>query len=144
MALFEQVDALGGAACAIEAAFFQEEIARSAYEFQLHVERGDTVIVGVNRFADGEEAPVIPSPDYSALEREQVLRVQAVRSARDGGAVTTALAALAAASAAYASAGDSSRQHLTPLIIDAVRARASVGEISDVFGNAWGAYRPGG
>ena len=143
MALLEQVDALGGAARAIEAAFFQEEIARSAYEFQLRVERGDTVIVGVNRFADGVEAPVVPSPDFSALEREQVQRVQAVRAARDGGAVTRALAALTAASAAYASAGDNSRQHLIPLIIDAVRARASVGEISDVFSGAWGAYRPG-
>ena len=144
MALLEQVDALGGAACAIEAAFFQDEIARSAYEFQLRVERGDTVIVGVNRFADGGEAPVVPTPDYSALEREQVQRVQAVRSARDAGAVTTALAALAAASAAYASAGATSRQHLMPLIIAAARARASVGEISDVFSSAWGAYRPGG
>ena len=144
MALLEQVDALGGAARAIEAAFFQEEIARSAYEFQLRVERGDTVIVGVNRFADGAEAPVVPTPDYSALEREQVQRVQAVRAARDVDAVTTALGALAAASTAYASAGHPSREHLMPLIIDAVRARASVGEISDVFSGAWGAYRPGG
>ena len=142
MALLDRVDALGGAARAIEAAFFQEEIARSAYEFQLRVERGDTVIVGVNRFADGADAPVIASPDYSALERGQVARVQAVRAARDAGAVTAALSALSTASAGYAPDGGTVRVHLMPLIIDAVRARASVGEISDVLGAAWGAYRP--
>src|SRR6185436_8346620 len=70
-ALLERVDELGGAANAIEASFFQEEIGRSAYEHQLRVERGETVIVGVNKFSDGSEVPVVPAPDYSALEREQ-------------------------------------------------------------------------
>src|SRR3954469_6345956 len=65
VALMEQVDALGGAARAIDAGFFQEEIGRSAYEYQLKVERGESVIVGVNKFAGGEEPPVIPTPDYS-------------------------------------------------------------------------------
>ena len=63
--LIEQVDELGGAARAIAAGFFQEEIARSAYEHQLRVERGETVIVGVNRFADGEEPPVDPGARLS-------------------------------------------------------------------------------
>src|SRR5450432_1196227 len=67
-ALLQRVDEMGGAARAIDAGFFQEEIARSAYEFQLRVERGETTIIGVNKFADDAKAPVIPSPDYSALE----------------------------------------------------------------------------
>jgi methylmalonyl-CoA mutase N-terminal domain/subunit len=141
--LLARVDELGGAAQAIAAGFFQEEIGRSAYEHQLRVERGETTIVGVNRFADGAEPPVIPSPDYSALERDQVSRLAAVRAARDAGAVRRALDALGDAAAGYVGAHARERAHLMPLIIDAVRARASVGEISDVLGARWGTYRPG-
>jgi len=142
-ALLQKVDALGGAAKAITAGFFQEEIGRSAYEYQLRVERGETVVVGVNRFADSETVPVFPSPDYSALEREQVARVHAVRSTRNRAAVDEALAILGAAAASYAGDAGPERAPLMPLIIDAVRARASVGEISDVLGARWGTYRPG-
>jgi methylmalonyl-CoA mutase N-terminal domain/subunit len=142
-ALLQRVDELGGAAKAIEAGFFQEEIARSAYEFQLRVERGETTIVGVSKFTEGDEVPVIPSPNYSALEREQVARLKSVRAARDANAVHAALDALAQASSSYAVEWHQPRPHLMPLIIDAVRARASVGEISDVLSGVWGAYRPG-
>ena len=142
LALLARVDALGGAARASEAGFFQDEIGRSAYEFQLRVERGDTVIVGVNKFTDGADAPVVPSPDYSALERNQVARLRAVRAGRDAGAVRAALDALARDAATYAGASAEPRAHLMPRIIDAVRARASVGEISDVLSAVWGAYRP--
>ena len=61
--LLARVDELGGSERAIAAGFFQEEIARSAYEYQLSVERGETVVVGVNRFGDGAPPPVIPTPD---------------------------------------------------------------------------------
>jgi methylmalonyl-CoA mutase N-terminal domain/subunit len=142
-ALLVRVDELGGAAPAIAAGFFQDEIGRSAYEHQLRVERGETVVVGVNKFADGAEPPVIPSPDYSALEREQVARVAAVRAARDAAQVSKALAVLGEAAVAYTGDAGTDRPHLMPLIIDAVRARASVGEISDVLAARWGAYRPG-
>jgi methylmalonyl-CoA mutase N-terminal domain/subunit len=70
MELLARVDSIGGAAKAISASFFQEEIAKSAYAFQMKVERGETVIVGVNRFDDGSEVPTIATPDYSRLERE--------------------------------------------------------------------------
>ena len=142
LALLARVDELGGAALAIEAGFFQEEIGRSAYEFQLRVERGETVIVGVNKFADDAETPVIPSLDYSALEREQVARLEGVRAARDSARVAAALAALAAASTSYLDGDAVPRAALMPLIVDAVRARASVGEVSDVLSASWGAYRP--
>ena len=143
LALLERVDALGGAAKAIAAGFFQEEIGRSAYEHQLRVERGETVIVGVNRFAEGGDAAPIASPDYSALEREQVERVRAVRSGRDASAVQAALAALAAAAQGFGESAGSPHAQLMPLIVNAVRARASVGEISDVLSASWGVYRPG-
>jgi methylmalonyl-CoA mutase N-terminal domain/subunit len=135
LALLERVDALGGAAKAINAAFFQDEIARSAYEHQLRVERGETVIVGVNKFSDDSPPPVIPSPDFSSLEREQVQRVRAMRAGRDGDRVRASLAALRAAAAKP----DVPKMES---IIDAVRARATVGEIADTLRECWGTYRP--
>jgi methylmalonyl-CoA mutase N-terminal domain/subunit len=68
MALIEKADSLGGSEAAIAAGFFQEEIARSAYEHQLRVESGATTVVGVNRFTNDDPPPAIPAPDYSALE----------------------------------------------------------------------------
>ena len=142
--LMAKVEELGGSAAAIAAGFFQEEIARSAYEFQLRVESGDTVIVGVNKFADGQDPPVIPAPDFSALERGQVARLREVRARRDGAAVGRALDRLRDAAGSYrdGAAMDGGRSELMPLIIDAVRSRASVGEISDALESVWGRYRP--
>jgi methylmalonyl-CoA mutase N-terminal domain/subunit len=143
-ALLARVDELGGAARAIAAGFFQEEIGRSAYEYQLSVERGETTIVGVNRFADDSTPPDIPTPDYSALERDQVASLRAVRAKRDDGAVRRALDALVDAAGPYASDDAGARTALMPRIVDAVRARASVGEISDALASVWGTYRPNG
>jgi methylmalonyl-CoA mutase N-terminal domain/subunit len=141
MQLLARVDELGGAARAIEAGFFQQEIGRSAYEHQLRVERGETVIVGVNRFTDGSEVPVVPAPDYSALAREQVARLTGMRERRDGPRLSAALNALRDAADGYlqTSAG---RTPLMPLIVEAVRARGTVGEISDCLRERWGTYRP--
>jgi methylmalonyl-CoA mutase N-terminal domain/subunit len=140
-ALVGRVDALGGAERAIAAGFMQEEIARSAYEQQMRVERAETVIVGVNRYTDGKEPPSIPTPDYSALERGQVERVRAVRANRDAGAVNRALTRLRDESRPYASR-TLERPPLMPLIIDAVRVRATVGEIADALRASWSEYRP--
>jgi methylmalonyl-CoA mutase N-terminal domain/subunit len=141
MSLLGRVDAIGGAERAIAAGFMQEEIGRSAYEQQKRIERGETVIVGVNRFSDGKEPPSIHVPDYTALERAQMERVRTVRTKRDHASTTRALRALGEASRSYLSS-DSSRAPLMPLIIDAVRARATVGEIADTFRETWGEYRP--
>jgi methylmalonyl-CoA mutase N-terminal domain/subunit len=135
--LIQKVDSLGGSEKAIAAGFFQEEIARSAYEHQLRVEAGETVIVGVNRFVDEEEPLPIRAPNYSALEKAQVRSVKAVRKKRDATRVKEALAALR-----DASASPSKERHLMPRIIDAVRARATVGEISETLAATWGFYRP--
>jgi methylmalonyl-CoA mutase N-terminal domain/subunit len=134
--LIAKVDALGGSEKAIAAGFFQEEIARSAYEHQLRVEAGETVIVGVNRFADNEAPPPIEAPDYSALEREQVASLAQVREKRPAANFQQAMKNLADASS-------SGRKGLVPFIIDAVRARATVGEISDILAASWGFHRPG-
>ena len=132
--LIEQVDAMGGATAAIERGYFQESIARSAWELQQAQESGRQVVVGVNRFTDEAPAPVLPTPDYSALAARQRARLAAVRSRRDAGAVASALGALEAAAAGSAA--------LMPLIIECVRVRASIGEIADAFRRTWGLYRP--
>jgi methylmalonyl-CoA mutase N-terminal domain/subunit len=141
--LLKRVDDMGGAGAAIAAGFFQEEIARSAYEFQLRVERGENVIVGVNKFADGTEPPEVPAPDYTTLERGQVERVRKARAKRDQTAVDATLAALRASASCYGQGGEvRSRPPLMPLIVDAVRKRATVGEIAGTLGQEWGKHHP--
>src|SRR5690349_10814597 len=140
MHLLARVDELGGAARAIEAGFLQEEIGRSAYEHQLRVERGETVIVGVNRFSDGSDVPVVAAPDYSALEREQVAQLVEVRAGRDAARLSSALDALREAASGYTQSTSARRTPLMPLIVDAVRARGTVGEISDCLREEWGTY----
>jgi methylmalonyl-CoA mutase N-terminal domain/subunit len=135
--LIAKVDELGGSEEAIASGFFQEEIARSAYEHQLRVEAGETVIVGVNRFVDDESPPSIPSPDYSSLEKAQVKSVKALRKKRDSAKVKRCLASLTRASADV-----SEGTGLMPLIIDAARARATVGEIASALAEGWGYYHP--
>ena len=137
--LMERVDDLGGAAKAIAASFFQDEIAKSAYAYQLRVERGETVIVGVNRFADASVVPDVPAPDYSALERAQVARLREGRDRRDAGATHDALDALRAAAPCYLERA-ATRTPLMPLILEAVRRRATVGEIAGALASVWGSY----
>jgi methylmalonyl-CoA mutase N-terminal domain/subunit len=137
--LLARVDDLGGAERAIASGFFQDEIARSAYEHQLRVESGETVVVGVNRFSDDSEPEPIPLPDYSRLEAEQVERLRAAREARDDDSAREALDALGTA-AEFADGTFSAP--LMPLIVDAVRKRATLGEISDTLAARWGVYRP--
>ncbi len=134
VALIDQVDGIGGAAVAISKGFFQDAIAQSAYDLQRAQESGAAVVVGVNKFTDGSAAPVIPMPDFSALAVRQRARLAAVKAGRDAGQVALTLAAV----------GDVARGTgpLMPVVIDAVRARATLGEVSDALRQAWGVYRP--
>jgi len=143
MELLTRVDELGGSARAIAAAFFQEEIARSAYEQQMSVERGDTVIVGVNKYSDNSPPPELHTPDFSTLEQQQIARLKAVRSKRDATRVSAALNELGGGAERLSGKGAVRGESLIPKIVDAVRARASVGEIADVFRSRWSEYRPG-
>ena len=142
MKLIERADDLGGSEDAIAAGFFQDEIARSAYEHQLRVESGATTVVGVNRFTDGEPPPPIPSPDFSQLEAEQVRSLSDVRSKRNARAVSAALAAVKTGAAALLHS-ETDAPPVMPSIIDAVRARCSVGEIASALQSEWGVYSPG-
>jgi methylmalonyl-CoA mutase, N-terminal domain len=134
-ALIAEVDALGGAGRAIERGFFQEAIARSAYEVQKAQESGERVVVGVNRFTDDSPPLTIATPDFSALESQQRARLAEVKRRRDREAVRRGLDQVRDAASGAAP--------LMVPIIAAVRSRATLGEISDTLRAVWGVYRPG-
>ena len=127
-----RIEEAGGAADGI--AYMQEEIHRAAYEHQIAVERGERVVVGVNKFAE-EETPIeLSQPDFSALEQSQRTHLASVKAARDAAEVQARLEAVRSAARGT--------ENLMPRIIDAVKANASLGEISDALRAEWGTYRP--
>ncbi len=130
LAYIERIDEMGGAARAV--AFMQEEIHQAAYTHQLQIEAGTRAVVGVNSQVEAEAETRIPKPDYSSLEQGQVDRLVAFRAARDDAAVEGARSEVAAAAR-----GDA---NLLPPIVAAVRAGATLGEISDTLRSAWGTY----
>ncbi len=133
-ALLDEIEERGGAARAIEQHYFQDAIAKSAYEQQRRVENGTDVVIGVNQFVDDAPVPAVPAPDYSGLAAAQRRRLAETRAKRDGAKVDRALAAVE-------QAAKLEQAPLMDLVIDAVRVRATVGEISDVLRETWGVYR---
>ncbi len=133
--LLDDIERAGGAARAIERGLFQQAIAKSAYAQQRAIESGEAVVVGVNEYADDQAIPSVPAPDYTALAVQQRERLAEIRGKRDAGRGKRALEEVAAA------ATDPAAPLMEP-IIAAVRARATVGEISDVLRGVWGEYRP--
>ncbi len=129
----ERVDKLGGSLRAIEEGFFQHEIQRSAYEFQLDVEAQKRIIVGVNKFKTDEKIQVPLQKISEQSREEQVARLKKVKAERDNAAVNSRLQRLSAAAATKA--------NLIPLILECVEAYASVGEISNTLRKAWGEYK---
>jgi methylmalonyl-CoA mutase, N-terminal domain len=132
--LIAEVDQLGGAARAIERGFFQEAIAQSAYQLQKAQESGERVVVGVNRFSDDSPPTSIANPDFSALEDQQRFRLAQIKRGRNAESVTAALTELGRVARGA--------EPLMPPIVAAVRARATLGEISDTLRQVWGVYRP--
>jgi methylmalonyl-CoA mutase N-terminal domain/subunit len=135
--LIGQIDAMGGMLAAIERGWVQEQIHRSAYEWQRQVESGELVVVGVNRFA--EDAPPPPAPSFrldAKVERERARALAQWRSERDGRAVIKARDRLD-----RSARGD---EHLMPPILAAVVARVTLGEICDTLRGVFGTYRPAG
>ena len=130
----ERIDAMGGAVAAIEAGYVQDEIEQAAYDHAKAVDRGEKVVVGVNRFADDRPAQVEVFPIDPAGQAHQVERVRATRASRDAGAVTAALGDLAVAARGSA--------NLLPPMKEALRRRATLGEVSDVLRAELGVHQP--
>jgi methylmalonyl-CoA mutase, N-terminal domain len=135
--LIRRIDELGGMVEAITSGFANQVIADSAWEQQLAVEQGDRVIVGVNEFVDDDRstAGIEMFKLDSGVQERQLARLSRVKRERDGRRVAETLKALE-------QAAPDTRRNLMPEIHEAVSARATVGEISDVLRGVWGQFQP--
>jgi methylmalonyl-CoA mutase N-terminal domain/subunit len=134
LAYIKRIDDLGGAVRAIEQGYVQQEIQNAAYRYQMDVEKGDRIVVGLNKFQVKEAPPKgLLRVDPSVGER-QVEKLRALKTRRDNAAVKAALAALETAAK-----GD---DNLMPPILEAVRKYATLGEVCDVLRGVFGEYRP--
>ena len=133
-AYVEKVDGLGGAVAAIEQGFYQDEIHEAAFRIQRGVETGERVIVGVNRFEDPDEHELELLRVTDEDVAKQVGKLAAFRASRDRAAVDAALAAVEETARGTG--------NLLPSMKEALRARATLGEVSDVLRNVFGEYRP--
>jgi len=128
-----KIDAMGGMVRAIDTGFPQKEIADAAYRYQLMDDRGDKVTVGVNKYVMREEKPINYLRIDEQVELEQIERVRRFKAGRDMARVERRLKQLA----------DACRngQNVMPVVVEAVKDYASLGEISDVYRQVFGLYR---
>jgi methylmalonyl-CoA mutase N-terminal domain/subunit len=133
-AYIRKIDAMGGTSKAIEEGYIQREIQESAYRFQKEIEAGERVYVGINRYTMEEPPPtnlLKVDPRQREIETEKLKKL---RKERDQVAVNRVLARLDEVSR--------TQENVMPAVIEAVKARATVGEICDVWRNIFGEYRP--
>jgi len=128
-----KIDAIGGMLRAIESGFVQGEIQKAAYDFQRAVESRDQIIVGVNDFIAEEERSIATLRIEPEIERSQIARLSALRAKRDSARTQSALAELQRRAA--------TAENLLPIILSAVEAHATVGEISDALRHVFGEYQ---
>jgi methylmalonyl-CoA mutase N-terminal domain/subunit len=131
---FERIEELGGVIPAIEQNFMQREIAEASFRYQSEVERGERVVVGVNRYEMKDEQPLEILRIDPALEQKQIERVQAVRERRDTAAAEAAIARL------KEDAAREDRNLMEP-IMAASRAYVTMGEMCDALREVWGTWR---
>ncbi len=133
LAYMKRVEEQGGGLAAIESGWMRREIEEEAYRKQRGIEEGSHVVVGVNRFAEGGEARYDAMPSVTAdTEGEQLARLAKIRSERDAARVTRALAEVKRAAV--------EGRNTVPSILEAVRAYASVGEITSELASVWGRH----
>ncbi len=128
-----KIDAMGGMLRAIETGYVQQEIQKSAYQYQRAVETGNQMVVGVNRFQADSEQPIPTLRIDPEIERAQVARLNALRAKRH--------AAKARAAVDEVERRARGKENLMPAILAAVEAYATVGEISDAMRRAFGEYQ---
>ena len=133
--IIDEVEELGGMTKAVETGLPKLRIEEAAAQRQARIDRGEEVIVGVNKYQLEVEPEVdVLDIDNSAVRESQVARLEQVRSARDAQACEQALEALA-------KAAETGEGNLLALSVDAARARATVGEISDALESQWGRHK---
>jgi methylmalonyl-CoA mutase N-terminal domain/subunit len=131
--LVEQIDRMGGSVPAIEQGFIQDEIARSAYEYQQHIETKEKIIVGVNSFLTEEKdsIPVLRIDD--SIRSVQIQKIGELKRRRDPARVDTVLQALNDKAA--------SGENIMPAVVEAVENKCTLGEIADTLREVFGEYR---
>jgi methylmalonyl-CoA mutase N-terminal domain/subunit len=134
LAYIDKIDEFGGAASAIEKGFIQREIQDSAYRYQREIEKDERVVVGVNRFQVEEEPPKDLLRVDPAVRLSQIERLKRLRSERDDGTVNDIVSELRKAA--------EGNDNLMPVILDAVKAYATLGEICDALRDVFGEYQP--
>ncbi|MGW1792858.1 acyl-CoA mutase large subunit family protein [Streptomyces tubercidicus] len=134
VALMRRVEDMGGAVAAIERGFQKDEIERNAYRIAQETDAGERVVVGVNRFQLDEEEPYEPLRVDPAIEAQQIERLAVLRDRRNARAVSAALGDLR-------KAAEGTDNVLYPMR-EALRARATVGEVCDALRGVWGTYVP--
>jgi methylmalonyl-CoA mutase N-terminal domain/subunit len=133
-ALIERVFGYGSAVEAIEQGFQKQEIETSAYRIANEIDAGERVVVGVNRFTTDDEEKYQPLRVDPAIEAGQAARLAALRASRDSSAVQSALDAVRKAA--------EGTENVLPLMREALRLRATVGEVCHTLRGVWGVYRP--
>lgn len=131
--LIQQIDAIGGSVAAIEEGFIQNEIAKSAYEYQRNIESGDKIIVGVNKFTVDKEEPVPGFKIDDSIRDIQITKLNNLKAKRNNEKVTTCLQLIEQAA--------NGTENLMPLVVDAVENYCTLGEIADVLRKVFGEYR---
>ncbi|HUT52964.1 MAG TPA: methylmalonyl-CoA mutase family protein [bacterium] len=132
----KKIDELGGAVKAIEHGFVQREIEESAYRYQKEIERGERIVVGLNKFQEQEKPPANLLRVDPAVRESQIAKLKKLRAERDNKKVDQTLTALQDAA--------KGSDNLMPPIIEAVRVEATLGEICDVLRGVFGEYKAGG
>ena len=110
----------------------KEEIHKASYRYQMEVEGEERVVVGLNAFREGGEPPRIQQPDYPALEEAQRGRLGHLKASRDSSRLSHAFQAIRSAAV--------SGENFLPAMVQGVKARATLGEISDILREEWGTY----
>src|SRR5947207_1482769 len=129
---FERIEQKGGMIAALESGFFRREIADAAFAYQRDVDARRKLLVGVNAFVEADEKPIDTLVMDDKVEQEQVSRLRQRKAQRDGEAVRRCLDAVKRI------AGTS--QNLMPALLDAARARCTVGEIVNTMADVFGRY----
>lgn len=133
-AYLEKVESLGGSIACIEKGYFQKELAESAYSFQKSVDTGERVVVGVNRFRNEVDAPIPIFSVDDAIASRQVAKLNNLKQTRDNGKVSAALEKMRIAA--------EQNENLAEVMIEAVEAYATIGEICTTLRSVYGTYVP--
>jgi methylmalonyl-CoA mutase N-terminal domain/subunit len=129
---FDRIEELGGMIDALESGFFRREIAEAAFAYQREIDAKRKLIVGVNAFVEAEQKPIDTLVIDHTVEQEQIASLRKIKAARDKAVVAKHLAEIKKVAA--------TKQNMMPVLLEAARARCTVGEIMNALADVFGRY----